>query len=266
MDSWAALLVMGGLALVAYAFVHRRPEPPRDVGAVEHEFDPGPPIADGLNVDRQFAYRRSDGREMQRRVLIRTVYGPAPDRPTYVRGLCRDSGASRTFAVRRMSAFIDPLTGEGGDPSAYIRVMISRATGQPLVCSDRERFDLVAAGSPVAECETTDGQRFSVAVTGVRIGYGRLGFRGRAKRHRASGVRAWSGDKTFYPDMLASWRSGEDSGGPGDLKPWLERFAGLSIDLPPPSDSSIPIDVNQQTYDDLSRTTRFARRNPKPAD
>lgn len=204
-----------------------------------HEYDLGLPLVDGLEVYRHFAYTDNKGARTERKVTVESIYGPSLLEPTYIRGICHAADAARTFAVRRIESFIDPGTGEGGDPTKYIRVMVARAKDIPLVCSARERIDLVAALHPEIECVTREGEAFNVRPTIVRAGYGRLGFRGSSRREAMPGKRAWTGTKTFYPDMLSSWRLVHPTE-PEDLIAWLQRLAMVKIELPPPDEVPLP--------------------------
>lgn len=165
------------------------------------------------------------GEITQRRVRVESIHGPSIADPRHIVGFCHLRQDERAFAVHRIRELREGGDAPAESPSWYLRqriasyrgepprfqrnesVVLARNVGAPLVVHWRRRIAESQEGElPAERIEIYDARIDIVShePTGLRL-------YGPAKRRRAPGIRAWSGERTFDLRDCVELRAPDDA-------------------------------------------------------
>lgn len=229
MDNAVPFLVFGGVAVYFLLRMIRKPKWQREAEEREKaqapkwgiqgtaaqvaptpRFDPGPSLADNLNLVWDIAYTDRNGESTERRITVRSLHGKRY--PKFAFAFCHLRNEMRHFDLYSITRATEADTGFEVPVTYQLIPWIGNREDRLRAARLRTTAEADVSAFGVSLIVEAGGETFTVAVEHASANGEFSTIRGKAKRARTDTKRAWSGQKTFYSNsctLVALAETGE---------------------------------------------------------
>lgn len=171
-------------------------------GPSKNRFDPGPCLADNLNLEWEISYTDRNGECTERRITVRSLYGKKY--PKFVFAFCHLRNEMRHFDLYSISRAIEVDTGYHIPVTYQLIPWINDHQNRLRDVQRQTTITTDVSGFGVTLIIETGGETFTVDVEHAEANGDRSIIRGKARRAKTSTKRAWSGQKSFYSNTCTT--------------------------------------------------------------